>query len=32
VEPWDVGPHLRIAFVKGPDNVRIELVQKHQAV
>ena len=27
VEPWDVGPNLRIAFVKGPDDVRIELVQ-----
>ena len=27
VEPWDFGPTLRIAFVKGPDDVRIELVQ-----
>ena len=27
VEPWDFGPALRIAFVKGPDDVRIELVQ-----
>ena len=27
VEPWDFGPNLRIAFVKGPDDVRIELVQ-----
>ena len=27
VEPWDFGPMLRIAFVKGPDDVRIELVQ-----
>ncbi len=32
VEPWDVGPNLRIAFVKGPDNVRIELVQTHPSV
>jgi lactoylglutathione lyase len=31
VEPWDVGPNLRIAFVKGPDDVRIELVQIHQS-
>jgi catechol 2,3-dioxygenase-like lactoylglutathione lyase family enzyme len=27
VEPWDFGPHTRIAFIKGPDEVRIELVQ-----
>jgi catechol 2,3-dioxygenase-like lactoylglutathione lyase family enzyme len=27
VEPWDISPKLRIAFVRGPDNVRIELVQ-----
>jgi lactoylglutathione lyase len=27
VEPWDFGPNMRIAFVKGPDEVRIELVQ-----
>jgi catechol 2,3-dioxygenase-like lactoylglutathione lyase family enzyme len=27
VEPWDFRPDLRIAFVKGPDNVRIELVE-----
>jgi catechol 2,3-dioxygenase-like lactoylglutathione lyase family enzyme len=27
VEPWDVSPSMRIAFVKGPDEVRIELVQ-----
>ena len=27
VEPWDFRPGLRIAFVKGPDDVRIELVQ-----
>ncbi len=27
VEPWDFSPHSRIAFVKGPDEVRIELVQ-----
>ena len=27
VEPWDFGPGMRIAFVKGPDDVRIELVQ-----
>jgi catechol 2,3-dioxygenase-like lactoylglutathione lyase family enzyme len=27
VEPWDFGPTLRIAFIKGPDDVRIELVQ-----
>jgi catechol 2,3-dioxygenase-like lactoylglutathione lyase family enzyme len=27
VEPWDVTPTMRIAFVKGPDEVRIELVQ-----
>jgi catechol 2,3-dioxygenase-like lactoylglutathione lyase family enzyme len=27
VEPWDFSPNSRIAFVKGPDEVRIELVQ-----
>jgi catechol 2,3-dioxygenase-like lactoylglutathione lyase family enzyme len=27
VEPWDFSPGSRIAFVKGPDEVRIELVQ-----
>lgn len=27
VEPWDFSAESRIAFVKGPDNVRIELVQ-----
>ena len=27
VEPWDFSPGSRIAFVKGPDQVRIELVQ-----
>jgi lactoylglutathione lyase len=27
VEPWDISPSMRIAFVKGPDEVRIELVQ-----
>lgn len=27
VEPWDFAPTTRIAFIKGPDNVRIELVQ-----
>ena len=27
VEPWNFGPGMRIAFVKGPDDVRIELVQ-----
>jgi lactoylglutathione lyase len=27
VEPWDISPSTRIAFVKGPDEVRIELVQ-----
>ena len=26
VEPWDISPSTRIAFVKGPDEVRIELV------
>ncbi len=26
VEPWDFRPGMRIAFVKGPDNVRIELL------
>jgi lactoylglutathione lyase len=31
VEPWDFGPNLRIAFVKGPDDVRIELVQTTEA-
>jgi catechol 2,3-dioxygenase-like lactoylglutathione lyase family enzyme len=28
VEPWEFRPGTRIAFVKGPDNVRIELVQR----
>jgi catechol 2,3-dioxygenase-like lactoylglutathione lyase family enzyme len=27
VEPWDFSPTMRIAFVKGPDNLRVELVQ-----
>jgi len=27
VEPWDFRPETRIAFVIGPDNVRIEFVQ-----
>ncbi len=27
VEPWDISPKQRIAFVRGPDNIRIELVQ-----
>jgi catechol 2,3-dioxygenase-like lactoylglutathione lyase family enzyme len=27
VEPWDFGPAMRIAFVKGPDDVRIELLE-----
>ncbi len=27
VEPKDFNPNLRIAFVKGPDDMRIELVQ-----
>jgi catechol 2,3-dioxygenase-like lactoylglutathione lyase family enzyme len=31
VEPWDFGPTLRIAFVKGPDDVRIELLQTKPA-
>jgi len=31
VEPWDISPTLRIAFVKGPDNVRIELLQPKPA-
>jgi len=29
VEPWDFRPGMRIAFVKGPDDVRVELVQPH---
>lgn len=28
VEPRDFGPGARIAFVRGPDSVRIELVQR----
>ena len=31
VEPWDFGPTMRIAFVKGPDDVRIELVQTKES-
>jgi lactoylglutathione lyase len=31
VEPWDFGPTMRIAFVKGPDEVRIELLQTKEA-
>lgn len=27
VEPWDFTPTMRIAFVKGPDDVRVELIQ-----
>ena len=30
VEPYEIRPGLRIAFVKGPDEVRIELLQKSQ--
>lgn len=29
VEPWDFSPGTRIAFIKGPDEVRIELVQRN---
>lgn len=28
VEPRDFGPGLRIAFVRGPDNLRIELLER----
>ncbi len=28
MEPRDFGPGLRIAFVRGPDNVRIELMER----
>lgn len=28
VEPWDFTPQARIAYIKGPDEVRIELVQR----
>ena len=28
IEPRDFGPGLRIAFVRGPDNVRIELLER----
>jgi catechol 2,3-dioxygenase-like lactoylglutathione lyase family enzyme len=28
VEPWDFSPTMRIAFVKGPDDVRVELIQE----
>lgn len=30
VEPYEIRPGLRISFVKGPDEVRIELLQKTQ--
>ena len=30
VEPWNFGPSMRIAFVKGPDDIRIELVQTYE--
>ena len=29
-EPYEIRPGLRIAFVKGPDELRIELLQKAQ--
>lgn len=25
-EPADVGPHLRVAFIEGPDNLRVEII------
>jgi lactoylglutathione lyase len=28
MEPRDFGPRLRISFVRGPDNVRIELMER----
>ena len=30
VEPYDFTPGSRIAYVRGPDGVRIELVQRRQ--
>ena len=30
VEPWEFRPGVRIAFVRGPDDVRIELVETRQ--
>ena len=27
-EPWEIGPGTKIAFVRGPDNISIELVQR----
>lgn len=29
VEPWDFRPGVRIAFIKGPDDIRVELLQTH---
>jgi len=28
MEPKDMGPDLRVAFVRGPDNLRMEILQR----
>jgi hypothetical protein len=27
-EPWEIRPGVKIAFIKGPDNISIELAQR----
>ena len=29
-EPWEIRPGVKIAFVKGPDNISIELAQRNE--
>lgn len=29
-EPWEIRPGVKIAFVKGPDDISIELAQRHE--
>lgn len=29
-EPWEVRPGVKVAFVKGPDNISIELAQRNE--
>ena len=29
-EPWEIRPGVKIAFIKGPDNISIELAQRNE--
>jgi hypothetical protein len=29
-DPWEVRPGVKVAFVKGPDNIGIELAQRNE--